>query len=87
MVAYPTEYLYFITFHNLLQCINLFTPDKSFLTNIHGSGEEIVIILSSLAEEEYTPTLTRTCRTCGRDYTDIECPYCRASRMRLRGRP
>ncbi|MCI0397142.1 MAG: hypothetical protein L0332_35595 [Chloroflexi bacterium] len=48
-------------------------------------GEEIVIILGSLADDR--PLETRTCRTCGRDYTDVECPYCRANRIRLRGRP
>ena len=48
------------------------------------SGEEVVIVLSSLADER--PMEVRTCRTCGRDYTDLECPYCRANRIRLRGR-
>lgn len=47
-------------------------------------GEELVLILGSLADDR--PVQTRTCRTCGRDYTEIECPYCRASRLRLRGR-
>jgi hypothetical protein len=46
-------------------------------------GEELVLILGSLADDR--PVQTRTCRTCGRDYTEIECPYCRASRIRLRG--
>lgn len=46
-------------------------------------GEEVVILLASLDEEREIET--RTCRTCGRDYTDIECPYCRANRIRLRG--
>lgn len=48
-------------------------------------GEEVVIILGSLADDR--PVQTRTCHTCGRDYTDVECPYCRASRIRLRGEP
>ena len=47
-------------------------------------GEELVIVLGSLADER--PVEMRTCRTCGRDYTDLECPYCRANRIRLRGR-
>jgi hypothetical protein len=47
-------------------------------------GEELVLVLGSLADERPVPT--RTCRTCGRDYTDIECPHCRANRIRLRGR-
>lgn len=46
--------------------------------------QEVVIVLGSLADER--PVETRTCRTCGRDYTDIECPHCRANRIRLRGR-
>jgi hypothetical protein len=48
-------------------------------------GQELVVILGSL--EDDTPVQTRTCHTCGRDYTDLECPYCRASRIRLRGKP
>ena len=47
-------------------------------------GEEVVLVLGSLDDEQTVPT--RTCRTCGRDYTDMECPYCRANRIRLRGR-
>lgn len=50
----------------------------------HHEGEELVIVLGSLADER--PVETRTCRTCGRDYTEMECPYCRANRIRLRGR-
>ena len=46
-------------------------------------GEELVIVLGSLEDER--PVETRTCRTCGRDYTDLECPYCRANRIMLRG--
>jgi hypothetical protein len=48
-------------------------------------GEELVIILGSLEDER--PVETRTCGTCGRDYVDLECPHCRASRIRLRGQP
>jgi RNA:NAD 2'-phosphotransferase (TPT1/KptA family) len=48
-------------------------------------GHEVAIIIGSLEDEQ--PVQTRTCRTCGRDYTDFECPYCRASRIRLRGAP
>ena len=46
-------------------------------------GEELVIVLGSLEDDR--PVETRTCRTCGRDYTDLECPTCRANRIRLRG--
>lgn len=46
-------------------------------------GEEVVIVLGSTSDER--PLQVRTCRTCGRDYTDLECPHCRANRIRLRG--
>lgn len=58
-------------------------PLESWL-NAHA-GEEVVVVMGSLADER--PVETRTCRTCGRDYTDLECPHCRANRIRLRGRP
>jgi hypothetical protein len=48
-------------------------------------GHEVVLILGSLQDER--PVESRTCRTCGRDYKDLQCPYCRASRIRLRGAP
>jgi hypothetical protein len=50
--------------------------------NTH-EGEELIVVLGSLADER--PLQVRTCRTCGRDYTDMECPHCRANRIRLRG--
>ncbi len=46
-------------------------------------GEELVIVLGLLDDDQ--PVETRTCRTCGRDYTELECPTCRANRIRLRG--
>ncbi len=48
-------------------------------------GQELVLILGSLVDDR--PLETRTCRTCGRDYTEAECPTCRANRIRLRGHP
>jgi hypothetical protein len=48
-------------------------------------GQELVLIVGSLADVR--PVETRTCLTCGRDYVDVECPHCRASRIRLRGTP
>lgn len=45
--------------------------------------QEIVLVLGSMVDER--PIEIRTCRTCGRDYQDIDCPHCRASRVRLRG--
>jgi hypothetical protein len=47
-------------------------------------GQEIVLIAASL-EDDREPTV-RTCRTCGRDYVEHECPHCRTTRLRLRGR-
>jgi len=47
-------------------------------------GQEIVLIAGSL-EDEREPVV-RTCRTCGRDYVEHECPHCRTARIRLRGR-
>ena len=46
-------------------------------------GQEIVIISASL--EDGREPVVRTCRTCGRDYTEHECPHCRTTRLRLRG--
>ena len=46
-------------------------------------GEEVVLVMGSLADDR--PVQTKTCRTCGRDYTDIECPHCLSNRIRLRG--
>jgi hypothetical protein len=50
---------------------------------IAHEGEDMVVVLGSLEDEREVQV--RTCRTCGRDYTDLECPYCRANRIRLRG--
>jgi hypothetical protein len=47
------------------------------------AGEDVSIVLGATADERELKS--RTCRTCGRDYVDMECPYCRANRIRLRG--
>lgn len=47
-------------------------------------GEDTALVLGADSDER--PVEVRTCRTCGRDYTDMECPHCRANRIRLRGR-
>lgn len=49
------------------------------------SGEEVVVVMGTMVDER--PLATRTCRTCGRDYTELECPTCRSNRIRLRGKP
>jgi hypothetical protein len=46
-------------------------------------GEELVLIMGALTGQDTVET--KTCRTCGRDYTDLECPTCRSNRLRLRG--
>lgn len=46
-------------------------------------GRELVLIAAALDDDR--EPVVRTCRTCGRDYTEHECPHCRTSRMRLRG--
>lgn len=46
-------------------------------------GEEVTLVIGTDSDDR--PVETRTCRTCGRDYTDMECPHCRANRLRLRG--
>lgn len=46
-------------------------------------GQEIVLVAASL-DDEREPAV-RSCRTCGRDYVEHECPHCRTARMRLRG--
>ena len=51
---------------------------------VEQAQQEVVWVMVSLADER--PVEVRTCRTCGRDYTDAECPHCRANRIRLRGR-
>lgn len=49
-----------------------------------NTNQDITLVLGTDSDER--PVETRTCRTCGRDYTDMECPHCRANRLRLRGR-
>jgi hypothetical protein len=48
------------------------------------NDQEIVLIVASMDDKRPVPT--KTCRTCGIEYTGIECPRCRAARIRLRGR-
>ncbi len=47
-------------------------------------GHEIVVVAASLDVDRQVAV--RTCRTCGREYTEHECPHCRTTRLRLRGR-
>ena len=47
-------------------------------------GHEVVLIAASLSAEK--PIEPRVCLTCGHDFVGVECPHCRAARIRLRGR-
>ena len=48
------------------------------------AGQEVYLITASLQDDRPLPT--KTCRTCGTEYTGVECPRCRDARIRLRGR-
>jgi len=47
-------------------------------------GRDLILIAAVIGEEQESPD--KTCRTCGREYSGSECPYCREARERLRGR-
>ncbi len=47
-------------------------------------GRDLILIAAVIGEEQ--ELLTKTCGTCGREYSGRECPYCREARERLRGR-
>ena len=47
-------------------------------------GQDLLLIVAVIGEEQ--EPLTKTCKTCGREYIGSECPYCREVRERLRGR-
>jgi len=46
-------------------------------------GQEVVVIVASLSDDR--PIEPRICRTCGSEFVGVECPNCRAARIRLRG--
>lgn len=48
------------------------------------AGRQVYLIIASLEDERPLPT--KVCRTCGTEYTGMECPRCREARIRLRGR-
>jgi hypothetical protein len=47
-------------------------------------GRDLILITAVIGEGQ--EPAKKTCRTCGREYTGSECPYCREARERLRGR-
>lgn len=49
-----------------------------------NEGEDVTMILLSM--DNGRPLEKLTCQTCGRDYVGYECPRCRETRLRLRGR-
>jgi hypothetical protein len=48
------------------------------------AGRDLILIAAVIGEEQEAPV--QTCRTCGREYSGSECPYCREARQRLRGK-
>jgi hypothetical protein len=46
-------------------------------------GQSVVLIVASLEDDR--PMKVKVCRTCGREYSGIECSHCRRVRRRLRG--
>jgi hypothetical protein len=49
-------------------------------------GQQVYLIAIATTAKAVGADDRRTCRTCGRDYEGSECPYCRETRLRLRGR-
>jgi len=47
-------------------------------------GRDLILIAAVIGEGE--EPAKKACRTCGREYSGSECPYCREARERLRGR-
>jgi hypothetical protein len=47
-------------------------------------GQDLILIAVVIGEKQGLPA--KTCRTCGREYSGSECPYCREARERLRGK-
>ena len=47
-------------------------------------GQDVVVIIASLEDDR--PLRPKVCRTCGTEYTGIQCPRCSEARLRLRGR-
>jgi len=47
------------------------------------ADQEVYLIVASLEDDRPLPA--KVCRTCGTEYVGIDCPRCRAARVRLRG--
>jgi hypothetical protein len=48
-----------------------------------SADKEIYLIVASLEDDRPMPV--KVCRTCGTEYSGLECPHCRLVRSRLRG--
>jgi hypothetical protein len=51
-----------------------------------AAQENADVTLIMIAMDEERPMEQKTCRICGRYYVGVECPVCRETRIRLRGR-
>ncbi|MEA3308046.1 MAG: hypothetical protein U9Q70_00860 [Chloroflexota bacterium] len=49
------------------------------------AGEDVSLLLIPTESQGGAESETRTCHTCGRQYSGSYCPYCRRVRLRLRG--
>jgi len=58
------------------------TPVETWLSR--NEHQDVTLLLLSMDDDR--PLETKVCRTCGREYKGVECPYCREVRTRLRGR-
>jgi hypothetical protein len=47
------------------------------------TGQRVYLIIAPLENDRPLPA--KVCRTCGTEYTGMECPRCREARIRLRG--
>ena len=70
----------------LIRLEDRFFINKTDVTGLLANlvGQNVVIIANAVSPA--TETETKTCLTCGRDYTEAECPHCVRVRSRLRGR-
>jgi len=47
------------------------------------AGKNVILIMAEVSEDD--TERTRTCLTCGREYSGTDCPHCARVRSRLRG--
>jgi hypothetical protein len=61
------------------------TIDGISLEQWLGPYNEKSVVLIAASLEDDRPMKAKVCRTCGREYTGVECSHCRRVRNRLRG--